>query len=83
MPGVRRRRPRRRPPSYTSSVSALREELHRLVDELPEERLAPVFQLVRDYVRRSRAIAALEVIQERMSGVAGIDEELSVLRDGG
>ena len=66
-----------------SSVSALREEFHRLVDELPEERLAPVLQLVRDYVRRSRAIAALEVIQERMSGVAGADEELSVLRDGG
>lgn len=61
----------------------MREELHHLVDELPEERLAPVLQLIRGDSRKAKAVAALEDIQERMSGVTGIDEELSLLRDGG
>lgn len=64
-------------------MSAMREELHHLVDELPEERLEPVLQLIRGDDRKARAIAALETIQKRMSGVTGVDEELVLLRDGG
>lgn len=64
-------------------MSATREELHHLVDELPEERLVPVLDLIRGSSRKARAVATLETIRERMSGVAGIDEELSELRDGG
>jgi hypothetical protein len=61
----------------------MREELHHLVDELPEERLALVLQLIRGDGRQAKAVATLEVIRERLNGVTGIDEELSQLRDGG
>jgi hypothetical protein len=63
-------------------MSAMREELHHLVDQLPEERLAPVLQLIRGDGRKARAVATLEAVRARMSGVTGIDEELSRLRDG-
>jgi hypothetical protein len=68
--------------SYTRGMSAMREELHHLVDQLPEERLAPVLQLIRGDGRKTRAAATLEAVRARMSGVTGIDEELSRLRDG-
>jgi hypothetical protein len=61
-------------------MSAMREELHHLVDQLPEERLAPVLQLIRGDGRKTRAVATLEAVRARMTG---IDEELSRLRDGG
>lgn len=64
-------------------MSALRQELHHLVEQLPEERLAPVLQLIRGDERRIRAAATLETVRERMRGTAGIDEELSALREGG
>ena len=67
-------------------MSAMREELHHLVDQLPEERLAPVLQMMRQDTaagRRERAVATLEHIQQRMRGVTGADEELDRLRDGG
>lgn len=63
-------------------MSAMREELHHLVDELPEERLAPVLQLIRGDDHRARAVATLESVRERLSGVTGTDEELALLRDG-
>jgi hypothetical protein len=68
--------------SYTRGMSALREELHHLVDQLPEDRLAPVLQLIRGDGRKTRAVATLEAVRARMSGVTGVDEELSRLRDG-
>ena len=68
--------------SYTRGMSAMREELHHLVDQLPEERLAPVLQLIRGDGRKTRAVATLEAVRARMSGVTGIDEELFRLRDG-
>jgi hypothetical protein len=68
--------------SYTRGMSAMREELHHLVDQLPEERLALVLQLIRGDGRKTRAVARLEAVRARMSGVTGIDEELSRLRDG-
>jgi hypothetical protein len=59
-PRGRRTRPkarRARPParraavsircSYTGHMSAMREELHHLVDELPEEEVRPVLELIR------------------------------------
>jgi hypothetical protein len=64
-------------------MSAMREELHHLVDQLPEERLALVLQLIRGDGRKTQAVATLEAVRARMSGVTGIDEELSRLRDGG
>jgi hypothetical protein len=33
--------------SYTGRMSAMREELHHLVDELPEEEVRPVLELIR------------------------------------
>ena len=33
--------------SYTGCMSAMREELHHLVDELPEEEVRPVLELIR------------------------------------
>ncbi|WP_146087473.1 hypothetical protein [Thermomonospora echinospora] len=66
-------------------MSALREELHHLVDQLPDERLAPVLALVREGARpgrRAAAVAALERVRERMRDVPGVDEELDRLRDG-
>ncbi|GAA4228176.1 hypothetical protein FHR32_002586 [Streptosporangium album] len=63
----------------------MREELHPLVDESPEDRALPVLALVRENVsssrRRERAAAALESIRDRMRGVTGVDEELDRLRD--
>jgi hypothetical protein len=64
-------------------MSAMREELHHLVEELPEERLAPVLRLIRGDERRIRAAATLEAVRIRMHGAVGVDEELSALRDGG
>jgi len=43
--------------SYTGHMSAMREELHHLVDELPEEEVRPVLELIRgraDASRRAR-----------------------------
>ncbi|MFI6499830.1 hypothetical protein [Nonomuraea typhae] len=66
-------------------MSATRDELHALVDELPDEQVAPVLALVRENVaaarRREGAVLALERIRERMRGVTGVDEELERLRD--
>jgi hypothetical protein len=66
-------------------MSEVRDELHFLVDQLPEERLVPVLQLIRDDQaagRRKRALVTLVQVQERMRGVTGADEELLRLRDG-
>ncbi|WP_143591387.1 hypothetical protein [Thermoactinospora rubra] len=67
-------------------MSAMREELHALVDRLPEDRVLPVLALVRESLetasRRERALATMERIQERMRGVSGVDEELNRLREG-
>jgi hypothetical protein len=66
-------------------MSAMREEIHHLVDQLPEDRLAPVLQLIREDAaaeRRARAAVLLRHVQQRMHGVAGLDEELLRLRDG-
>ncbi|WP_167466039.1 hypothetical protein [Nocardia brasiliensis] len=65
-------------------MSALRDELHELVDQLPDGEIAPVLELARQRARRSRRIAAaaaLADVQERMRGATGIDEELHRLRD--
>jgi hypothetical protein len=54
------------------------------VDQLPEEQVAPVLALVRETalpVRRDQAVATVQRIRERMSGVTGVDEELDQLRD--
>jgi hypothetical protein len=64
-------------------MSAMREEIHHLVDQLPEERLAPVLQLIRGDAaaeRRKRAAATLQHAQERLRGVTGIDAEVARLR---
>ena len=64
----------------------MRDELHYLVEHLPEERLEPVLRLIRgdaEAERRMRAAATIEHVQERLRGVTGIDEELAGLRDGG
>jgi hypothetical protein len=66
-------------------MSAIREELHHLVDQLPEERLAPVLELIREDAaaeRRARAAAMFEHLEGRLHGVTGGDEELLRLRDG-
>lgn len=66
-------------------MSAIRDELHFLVDQLPEERLAPVLRLIRGddaAGRPERASAVLARVQEHMRGVTGADEELTRLRDG-
>jgi hypothetical protein len=65
-------------------MSVMRNELHQLVDLLPEEKVAPVLALVRQSAAsgtRERAVAALEQTQSRLRGVTGIDEELRRLRD--
>jgi hypothetical protein len=62
----------------------MRDELHHLVDLLPEEKVAPVLALVRQTAAsgtRDRAAAALAQAQTRLRGVTGIDEELRRLRD--
>jgi hypothetical protein len=71
--------------SYTQGMSGIRDELHSLVDQLPEERLGPVLQLIRGDEaagRRKQALVTLAQVQERMRGVTGADEELLRLRDG-
>ena len=53
--------------------------------KLPEERLVPVLQLIRDDEaagRRKQALVTLAQVQERMRGVTGAAEELLRLRDG-
>lgn len=55
------------------------------MDQLPEERLAPVLQLIRAdeaAERKERAVATLVRAQERMRGVTGLDKELQRLREG-
>jgi hypothetical protein len=66
-------------------MSVTRDELHHLVDQLPEERLAPVLELIRSDAateRKTRAAATRVRVQDRMQGVAGVDEELQRLREG-
>lgn len=67
-------------------MTAMREELHSLVDRLPEERVASVLAIVRASVsaadRRAQAIATFERVRDRMAGVTGLDEERSERRDG-
>lgn len=60
----------------------MRDEIHQLVDQLPEDRLAPVLHLIRDSSRRSDAVATLELVRERLRGVTDGDEALDELRDG-
>ncbi|MEU7881267.1 hypothetical protein [Microbispora bryophytorum] len=66
-------------------MSVQREELHHLIDELPEEQVGRVLALVRGSVpgraSRKAVLATLAAVQERMSGVTGMDEELQSLRD--
>ena len=65
-------------------MSVMRDELHHLVDQLPEERLVPVLGLIRkDAAAKgsARAVATLERVRERMHDVTGIDDELQRLRD--
>ncbi|WP_327049226.1 hypothetical protein OG320_15930 [Microbispora sp. NBC_01189] len=66
-------------------MSVQREELHHLIDELPEEQVGRVLALVRGSVpghaSRKAVLATLAAVQERMSGVTGVDEELQSLRD--
>ncbi|MFC4057255.1 hypothetical protein ACFOWE_03065 [Planomonospora corallina] len=66
-------------------MSAMREELHLLVDQLPADRVPPVLALVRENVpssrRREKALAALERIRGRMQGATGVDEDLDRLRE--
>jgi Mlc titration factor MtfA (ptsG expression regulator) len=57
-------------------MSAMRDELHQLVDRLPEEQLAPVLQLIRRDERRAQAVATLKTVQQRMAGVTGVDEDV-------
>ncbi|MEV0619645.1 hypothetical protein AB0I81_40445 [Nonomuraea sp. NPDC050404] len=66
-------------------MSAIREELHSLVDQLPEDRVQPVIALVRENLLASRRMAAaeaLERIRDKMRDVTGVDEELDRLREG-
>lgn len=60
----------------------MRNELHQLVDRLPEEQLAPVLQSIRRDERRARAVATLKTVQQRMAGATGLDEEIDLLRTG-
>jgi hypothetical protein len=61
-------------------MSAKRDELHQLVNRLPEEQLAPVLELIRRDERRAQAVATLKTVQQRMAGVTGVDEEIDVGR---
>ncbi|MEV4107704.1 hypothetical protein [Nonomuraea sp. NPDC049695] len=66
-------------------MSAMREELHSLVDQLPDDRVQPMIAFVRESLlasRRTQAAATLEGIRERMRGVTGVDGELARLREG-
>ncbi|WP_203994019.1 hypothetical protein [Sphaerisporangium rufum] len=66
-------------------MSVQREELHHLIDELPDEQVGRALALVRGSVpahgSRQAVLATLAGVQERMSGVTGLDEELQRLRD--
>ncbi|MEW1839020.1 hypothetical protein AB0392_13780 [Nonomuraea angiospora] len=62
-------------------MSAMREELHSLVDQLPDDRVQPVIALIRENLLASRRIQAAAAL-ERMRGVTGVDEELDQLREG-
>jgi hypothetical protein len=66
-------------------MSAIREELHSLVDQLPDDRVQPVLAIVKEDLalshRRAQAAASLERIRARMRGVTGVDEELDRLRE--
>ena len=67
-------------------MSVSRDKLHQLVDQLPEERLAPVLELIRRDVvtgRKAQAAVILERVRERMQGVTGVDDELQRIRDEG
>jgi hypothetical protein len=71
--------------SYTQGMSGIRDKLHTLVGQLPEERLVPVLQLIRGDEaagRRKQALVTLAQVQQRMRGVTGAGEELLRLRDG-
>ena len=60
-------------------MSVTRDELHHLVDQLPEDRLAPVLELIRGDAntgRKEQAAATLDRVRERLHGITGIDEEL-------
>lgn len=60
-------------------MSVSRDELHQLVDELPEERLAPVLRLIRGDERKARAAATLKLVQQRLAGVrAGVADRYIV-----
>jgi hypothetical protein len=67
-------------------MSVMRDELHHLVDQLPEDRVAPVLAVVRENIspqrRREQAVATLEQVRAKMHDVTGLDEELDGLRDG-
>jgi hypothetical protein len=66
-------------------MSVSRDELHHLVDQLPEERLTPVLNLIRGDAatgRKAQAAAILERVRERMHDAIGVDDELQRLRDG-
>jgi hypothetical protein len=66
-------------------VSAVHTELHDLVDQLSEDQATSVLAWIRSNAspleRRERALATLDRVRDRLSGVTGIDEELDRLRD--
>ncbi|MEU0564022.1 hypothetical protein ABZ297_01310 [Nonomuraea sp. NPDC005983] len=43
-------------------MSVMREELHHLVDRLPEEKVAPLLRLVRDQLEEPEAVRELPFI---------------------
>jgi len=45
--------------SYTGGMSAMREELHHLVDELPEAEVRPVLELIRGRANAAHAVRDL------------------------
>ena len=71
--------------SYAANMRVMRDELHLLVDQLPEDRVLPVLVFVRDNVmssrRSERAMVVLERTRDRMRGMAGVDEELEQIRE--
>lgn len=66
-------------------MSAMWEELHHLVDEIPDDQVPPMLALVRESLpplrRRSEALATLAKVRERMHDVTGVDEEIQQMRD--
>jgi hypothetical protein len=69
-------------------MSEPRTELHSLVDQLSEEQIAPALAFLRarvrrvDRVRMQQADSALQLLQAKLGGARGFDEELDALRDG-